>query len=142
MNAYDEWIVEHHARRNAAKNVLLVSRRHARFAVFFHWLFASLSVLFDWTGNTEEEMEEYTEIFEHIEEYRADSKKSSAKKSTKNQKESSSSDDDDESDGDSTDTTTSNDESDASSEEEDASPAKTKKAQSSKQSSTSSTKKN
>ena len=58
-------------------------------------------------GNTEEEMEEYTEMFEHIEEYRSNAKKS-PKKSTTND------DDDDESD-----TTSSNNESDASSEEED-----------------------
>lgn len=100
-------------------------------------------------GNTEEEMEEYTEIFEHIEEYRSDSKLSTKKNSKKQQESSSDSDeDDDDNDDDSDDdSTASDDESDASSEDEDEPPAKNKKVQSSssvpsKKSTTSSSKKN
>ena len=76
-------------------------------------------------GNTEEEMEEYTEMFEHIDEYRSDVKKSPGKKATKKGDES-------EDDGSESESTTTNDESDASSEEEDVPDEKNKKAKSTK----------
>lgn len=66
-------------------------------------------------------MEEYTEMFEHIDEYRSDMKKHS-KKSPPVQ-----------TDGSSSDTTASENESDPSSEEEDEIDTKTKKLKSSKQ---------
>ena len=59
-------------------------------------------------GNTEEEIEEYTEMFEHIDEYRLGLKKSSKKSRPV-----------EESDGSASDTTESDNESDPSSEEED-----------------------
>jgi hypothetical protein len=79
----------------------------------------------DCLGNTEEEMEEYTEMFEHIDEYRSDLKKSSSKKSNKKVVSS-------DSDGSSTDTTTSDNESDPSSEEEDVPDDKNKKSKTTK----------
>jgi hypothetical protein len=65
-------------------------------------------------------MEEYTEMFEHIDEYRSDLKRSPSKKSNKKVLS--------DSDGDSTETTTSDNESDPSSEEEDVPEDKNKKS--------------
>lgn len=39
------------------------------------WLIGKFLLTFSAQGNTEEELEEYTEIFENIEEYRGDSKR-------------------------------------------------------------------
>ena len=79
----------------------------------------------DLSGNTEEEMEEYTEMFEHIDEYRSDMKKISSSTKKKSPPV--------ETDGSSSDTTASENESDPSSEEEDEIDIKTKKSKSTKQ---------
>ncbi len=106
----------YHAKKNVVKNVLMVNKIQSKL-IYIHIDF--------FTGNTEEEMEEYTEMFEHIDEYRADFKKSSSSSKKSNKKVLSS-----DSDGSSTDTTTSGNESDASSEEEDVPEDKNKKSKS------------
>ena len=115
MNVFVEWIVEFLVKKNAAKNVPMVSvsRESGTSTGFFFF-----------SGNTEEEMEEYTEMFEHIDEYRSDLKKKSTTSKKSHPVE--------ESDGTASDTTESDNESDPSSEEEDEADDRNKKSKASK----------
>ena len=83
--------------KNAAKNVQAV-----RILLIYNSYFAYYHIII---GNTEEEMEEYAEIFENIEEYRADAKKGNR---PKRKEEASDTDTDSETDTD-TDTNTDDD---------------------------------